>query len=87
MNVAAKLIESPETHAAEIRSITSLDERTLKRLMTIASMYTKVDPASYDEHKYAELLFEMKSIKERLNLWDDLTISRAIRALRDPTGW
>lgn len=81
--------ESPLSHAEEILSIRELDERSLRRVLHIASQYATVDAGTYDANKnaYGELLFALKHIKESYGLWDDLTIARAIRALRDPSGW
>lgn len=87
MNVAAALSDSPENHLREIRSIRSVNAPALSRLRSIANMYARLTEAEYDSRIHPELLYEFKAAQERLGLYDDLQIARAIKKLTDPTGW
>lgn len=81
-------VETPQSHAEELRAITSLDAHSLSRLHAIASVYSRgVDRSTADDVTFGLLLFELKSARERFELWDDLTIARAAAQLKDPTGW
>ncbi len=92
MNVAAlnieAIAETPKAHAEEVGRIEHLDAPALRRLQAIALIYSRgIEPAEYDSNVHGELLYQLKSARERFDLWDDLTIARAIKRLRDPTGW
>ena len=87
MNVVAlnieAIAETPASHAEEVGRI-----EHLRRLQAIALIYARgIEPAEYDGNVHGELLYQLKFARERFGLWDDLTIARAIKHLRDPTGW
>ncbi len=94
MNLAVKIVthderdrvETPESHAAEIAALQSLDATSLKRLQAIAQIYSR-GVEEYDERAMPKLRYELRSALERFGLWDDLTIARAIEELVDPMGW
>lgn len=87
MNVAVALVESPENHLQEIRSIRSVNAPALARLRDIADTYASLTESEYDARIHPDLLYEFKAAQERLDLYDDLKIARAIKKLTDPTGW
>lgn len=88
MAVAPIIDESPSGHADELRMLRTPNPPVIQRVIDIASVYADGVSSELECTREAcELLYELKSAAERFDLWDDLVVRRAARALMDPMGW